>query len=135
MGEQSTGPQISESMSMTGTVPDIASAAYLVGGSLMVALALGTVHGASVDGFLARQSGMFSPTSGDSLIATTEIPWLCSCFQYWAIPAPMSACAPAPPPGSAGVARPGKSLVITTSGLMVVTRSCITVLPQVWQDV
>src|ERR1700722_1918814 len=135
MGGQLTRPQISEFMSIKGTVPDAARAAYTVGRSEAIALAFGTAQFFGVAGFLVMHSGTFSPTSGDSLMATTEMPWPWSCFQYLAIPIPMSACAAAPPFGCLIVARPGKSLVITTSGLISVSRSFITAAPQAWHAV
>ncbi len=52
-----------------------------MGGSAAIALAFETVHFFGC-GTCERQSGTFSPTSGDSLMATTEIPWLSSWFQY-----------------------------------------------------
>src|SRR6185312_13516244 len=131
-GGQVAGRQISESMLISGTLPDTARTANLVGGLCTSALALDTVHISGV--CLERQSGTFSPTSGDSLMATTEIPWLSSWSQYWAMPAPISCCAAGPPAGCLTVARPGQSLVITTSGRMLVVRSCITAAPQVWQE-
>src|SRR6516164_8286265 len=119
-------------MSITGT--PASRAAYSVGGCRMIALAVGTSHLLSEEGFLTTHSGPFSPTSGDSRIATTEIPACLSCVQYRAIPAPTSASAGGPPAGWAAVFIPGRSLVITTSGRTVVSRSCSTVTPQAWQE-
>src|ERR1700761_3433405 len=133
MGGQLTGPQISEFMSIRGTDPEAAWVAYTVGTSGLTARDVGMVQFFSAAGLLAMQSGMLIPMSGDSLMATTEMPWPSSWAQYWAIPAPMSDCAAAPPAGCPTVARPSRSLVITTSGLIRLIRSCCTAAPQEWQ--
>src|ERR1700761_9165426 len=122
-------------MSITGTLPAVALAAYPVGRSGAIALDFGTAHFFGMVGLSVRHSGTSRPMVGDSLIATTEMPWPSSCFQYVAIPAPMSAWDGAPPAGCATVVRPGTPLVITTSGLILVSRSRTTAAPQEWQAV